>query len=392
MYIFDAIRTARGALRDGGAFTAVKPMDLLAQTIDHMMSRHDPDLTVSGMKVGCVSQSGEQGGHIGRMAQLLSTMDNHIPTMTLNNFCCSSLSAMGQAALQAEFRDALYFAGGVENMSRVAPFSDGGPYYSDMATMPKTGFVPLWFAADFVATLNGISRKEVDDYAVTSQARAIANLAHKDRLVPINTPTGVISQDELPRQGVSSDKIATMPTMAEKLGPAIADRAFLAAYSAYSEVCHVHTFANAPALADAASIGLVGSENAGKAHGLKPLAKIIAYTEVADNNLLSLTGGITAAEQALKQANMRSTDVDLVEFNEAYAAVCLHFMRRLNIDHSQMNIAGGAIALGHPMGATGVILITSLLENLQRENKQTGMIAISGASGLGTAMIIERLS
>ncbi|SDD91949.1 acetyl-CoA C-acyltransferase [Kordiimonas lacus] len=389
MYIFDAIYTPRGAARKGGALSGVAPADLLAGTIDSMLARA-PDAAPAGVFAGCVTQSGEQGGHIARTAALLSGLPEHTAALTLNNFCCSGLDAIWTAALQGSAQNSLQLAGGVESMSRVAPFSDGGPYYSDPKMMQRTGFVPLWFAADFVATLQGISREEADAYAARSQARAQARTPAS--VIPVETPHGRVTSNETPRVGVTAESLAGMEPMAEKLGPMIADQAFLAAYPDAAPVNHIHTFGNAPALADAASMLLVGDLAAGEAAGLRPKARIVSYATVADDKLLSLTGGLKAAREVLDRAGMSASDIDLFEFNEAYAAVCIQFMRHLDIDPDRMNTGGGAIALGHPMGATGGILLATLLECLEREDRTTGMAAISGASGLGSAMIIERLS
>ena len=260
MYIFDAIRTPRGAVRADGGLVGVKAANLLAQTLNTMKARHDLPQDPASLIAGCVTQTGEQGGHIARMAVLLSDLDNKTPAQSINNFCCSGLNAVEIAALQAQMHDQLTLAGGVESMSRVAAFSDNGPYYSDQTTMLQTHFVPLWFAADFIATLEGITRAEVDAYAAQSQERVVTaeQAARPASLIPIQTKDGLFTADENPRAGVTPEKLAGMQTMAEKLGPIIADQAFLAAYTSHESVDHVHSFGSAPALADAAALVLLG--------------------------------------------------------------------------------------------------------------------------------------
>lgn len=389
MYIFDASYTPRGAAKQNGALSTIAPADLLAITIDSMLEKK-PEIVPASVVAGCVTQSSEQGGHIARTATLLSkSLPNTTPATTMNNFCCSGLDAIWTAAMNGNLHKTLHLAGGIESMSRVAPFSDGGPYYSDLKMMQRTGFVPLWFAADFVATLEGITREDADTYAAISQARALAS--KPTAMITVNVPDGMITDNENPRANVTVEGLSNMETMASKLGPMIADQVFLANYPDKGPVKHIHTFGSAPALADAASMVLVGDLEAGRIAGLTPKAKIIGYTNVADDNILSLTGGLKASQEVMKQTGMKTSDIDLFEFNEAYAAVCIQFMRSLGVRHDLMNIDGGAIALGHPMGATGGILLATLLDCLERTDNSTGLVAISGASGLGSAMIIERL-
>ena len=314
--------------------------------------------------------------------------------MTVNNFCCSGLDACQIAALKAPTSDRFLLAGGIESMSRVAPFSDAGPYYSDPTTMQACSFSPLWSAADFVATKTGITRADADTYAAESQKRA-GIAAEEDRfhnsIIPVDTESGPFSHDETARPNTTTEKLAGFDSLVNIMNSSAADKTFLHTHREYDEVNHIHHVGSAPALADAASLTLLGSAETGAASGLKPRARIKAVSNLSGDPLLSLTGGIEAAKDCLKKADMTATDVDLFEFNEAYAAVCLLFMQELGINRDKLNVNGGAIALGHPMGATGGILLCTLLDELERQNKTTGMVAISGAAGLGSAMIIERI-
>ncbi len=394
-FVYDGIRTARGAVKPTGSLIDIPPIVLITELLRALDNRIHSPLDISEMILGCVTQTKEQGGNIARAASLMADMPAALSAMTLNNFCCSGLDACQIAGLKAESSaDTFLLAGGVESMSRVAPFSDGGPYYSDAEIMAATDFSPLWSSADFVATSAGVSREDADLYAVQSQQ--LAYQAQKDNrfkksIVPLKTASGFFCVDEAIKADVSIEKLATFESLASVMNSKDADAKFLVANPKIKAVDHIHHVGSAPALADAASLILIGSELAGTKIGLKPRARIIAASNTAADPIFSLTGGIEAGKACLNKAAMSSDDIDLFEFNEAYAAVCLLFMQELNVPREKINVNGGAIALGHPMGATGGILLCTLLDELERQGKSTGMIAISGASGLGTAMIIERV-
>ena len=393
-YIYDAVRTARGAAHPEGGLAGVKPHALLKTTLSALKDRHPDAAAPAELIIGCVTQTDEQGGHLARTAAILAGLPTNTSALMLNNFCCSGLDACQIAGLKTTVTHALIYAGGVESMSRVAAFSDKGPYYSDPAIMQATSFAPLWISADFVATSYDISRNETDTYAVQSQQKAVKSQAEKranGSIVAVETPTGIFDTDETLRPNTTSEKLASLATLHEKFGPKNSDALYLEKHPSHAAVSHIHHVGSAPSLADAAALVLIGSAEAGQASGLKPRARIRSVANAAADPLLSLTGGIEAAKIALKRAGMQAGDIDLYEFNEAYAAVCLLFQRELGIEPAILNVNGGAIALGHPMGATGAILVGTLLDELERRGQSTGLISLSGAAGLGSAMIIERV-
>jgi acetyl-CoA C-acetyltransferase len=391
-YIYDTVRTARGKMGGKGALKGKTPIELVTVLTDGLTSRYE-DVDVSDIVLGCVTQAGEQGGHIARIAALAAGLPDKVSAMTLNNFCCSGLDACYFAASKTSMTHQMTLAGGVESMSRVIPFSDRGAYYTDPKIMQKAQFVPLWYAADFIATLHGISREEADTYALNSQQRAEKALANKSTssIIDVITDDGIFNTEQNPRSGVTFEKLSNFEPLVFTHGPKGLDAAFQEQYPNYSDVSHIHHVGNAPALADAGSLCLIGSREAGEKHSMKPRARIKAYATSSGDPLLSLTGGIEAAKAALKIANLNVDDIDLVEFNEAYAALPILFQRELGFDPDIINVNGGAIALGHPMGATGGILLGTILDELELRGVSVGMVAISGASGVGSAMIIERI-
>lgn len=390
-YIYDVVRTARGAAHEKGGLAQVTPLELLTQTAAGLKARQEQILPAE-LIVGCVTQTNEQGGHIARMAALMAGLGNNVSAMMVNNFCCSGLDACQTAAFKTSVSHQMIFAGGVESMSRVAAFSDAGPYYTAPDVMQAASFSPLWISADFVATAHGISRADADAYAAASQKKAADALARgNSSIIPLKTPTGIFDADENVRPKTTAEKLAGFETLFDKFGPKTLDAAFLTKYTEIDDVSHIHHVGSAPCLADAAALLLIGSETAGIKNGVQPRARIRAVANIAADPMLSLTGGIEAAKLVLDRAGMDADAIDLFEFNEAYAAVCLLFARELDIDADRLNVNGGAIALGHPMGATGAILIGSLLEELERRGQTTGLVALSGAAGLGSAMIIERV-
>ncbi|PCI64819.1 MAG: acetyl-CoA C-acyltransferase [Kordiimonadales bacterium] len=392
--MYDAVRTARGAAHPQGGLAGVKPHALLKTTLTALKARNVDTAAPSELIIGCVTQTGEQGGHIARTAAILADLPTSTSAMMLNNFCCSGLDACQIAGLKTAATHELIYAGGVESMSRVAAFSDKGPYYSDPETMQAASFAPLWISADFVATSYDISRVDADTYAVQSQQKAAIAQAEKranGSIIPVETPTGIFEVDETPRPNTTQERLAKLDTLHEKFGPPSIDASFLKKHPSHAVVSHIHHVGSAPSLADAAALVLIGSAEAGQANRLKPRARILSVANAAADPLLSLTGGIDAAKVALTRAGLKAGDIDLYEFNEAYAAVCLLFQKELGIDPATMNVNGGAIALGHPMGATGAILIGTILDELERRGQSTGLISLSGAAGLGSAMIIERV-
>jgi acetyl-CoA C-acetyltransferase len=391
-YIYDAVRTPRGKGREGGALSGVTPVELQEQLIAAVLERNDFSAQmIDDIILGCVTQVGEQGGNIAKVAALYSGLPDSVSGITINRYCTSGLDACNFAAMKVMTGvDDLVLAGGVESMSRVAMLSDHASFYTDPAVVMKAGFVPMGLAADLVASLDGISRVECDQYAVHSQQRAAAaqqSGAFSRSMVPI----GNADQDESVRGSVTVEKLATFDPLFTEFGKQGYEAAFKAAFAELSELKYVHHAGNSPGIVDGASLVVVGSEKSGTDYGLTPRARIRVMTNVSGNKLLALTGGIDAAKDALKKACMAANDVDLVEFNEAFASVSIKFTRDTEWNEDQVNVNGGAIALGHAMGATGSSLLGTVLDELERRDLQVGLVAVSGAAGIGTATIIERV-
>lgn len=390
--IFDAVRTPRGKGREGGALNSVSPLELQEHLIAAVLERTGCDANIiDDIILGCVTQVGEQGGNIAKVAALYSGLPDSVSGITINRYCTSGLDACNFGAMKVMTGvDNVVLAGGVESMSRVAMLSDNASFYTDPGVVMKAGFVPMGLAADLVASLDGISRQECDAYAVRSQQRAAAaqeSGAFSHSLVPI----GNVTQDESVRGSVTMEKLATFEPLFTEFGKKGYEAAFRAAFSDLDELRYVHHAANSPGIVDGASLVLIGSKKAGAEFGLTPRARIRAMTNVSGNKLLALTGGIDAAERALERAGMSASDVDLVEFNEAFASVSIKFTRDTDWNEDQVNVNGGAIALGHAMGATGASLVGTVVDELERRDQNVGLVAVSGAAGIGTATIIERV-
>jgi len=397
-YVFDAVRTPRGKGRDGGALNAVSPVDLQKTLIDAVLQRNvlDP-AAIDDVILGCVTQVGEQGGNIAKVAALYCGLPASVPGLTINRYCASGLDACNFAAMKIlTGQDNVVLAGGVESMSRVPMLSDKGKFYTDPATIKAARFVPMGLAADLVASLDGISREECDEYAVHSQQRAAnaqRNGAFSGSLIGVKNPdTGNTTHaDESVRASVTAEELATFKPLFAELGKQSYEAAFKSAFPKLKEMRYVHHVGNSPGIVDGASLVLIGSEKAAGDHGLKARAKILTMSNASDNELIALTGGITAASNVLERAGMSYADIDLIEFNEAFASVSIKFIRETGWDVEQVNVNGGAIALGHAMGATGASLIGTVLDELERRDLSAGLVAISGAAGIGTATIIERV-
>jgi acetyl-CoA C-acetyltransferase len=395
--IFDAVRTPRGKARESGALRGVKPVQLLEVLFQALSERQGLSLdVVNDVILGCVTQTGEQGGNIAKVAALYSGLSSRVPGMTINRYCSSGLDACNLAATKVlAAGDELIVAGGVESMSRVPMLSDQASVYTDPALIQAARLVPMGLAADLIASLDGISREMCDTYALQSQQRAAvaqAAGAFTGSIVPVPDPADgrPVSQDESIRPETNAAALAA-------LEPSFADDAsryegpFRQAFPQLNRLSHVHHRGNSPAMVDGAALVLLGSRAAAQAHGLRPRAIIRAMANASGDAWLALTGGIHAAQLALSRAGLAPNQLDLIEFNEAFAAPTLKFIRELKVDPRVVNVNGGAIALGHPMGATGSILLGALLDELERRAGRFGLVALSGAAGLGTATIIERV-
>ncbi|MCG8442219.1 MAG: acetyl-CoA C-acyltransferase [Caulobacterales bacterium] len=394
-YIYDAVRTPRGAAKEAGALHGVAPVDLVGTLLTALRARNALEpAAVGDMILGCVTQVGDQGGDIAKTSLLKAGWPDVTPGATVNRFCASALDACIIAAnAVAAGQCPLAIGGGVESMSRVAMLSDNGPYYADRAVARATRFVPMGEAADFIATLDGTSRDEADAYAAASQQRACAarDEGRFAGVVPVTAEAGEVRVDETIREGVTAEKLARFEPLFAELGAKWADAYFREAYPSYEQVAHIHHVGNSPAMVDGASLVLIGGKDVGEAARGRPRGRVRSVANVSGDSFLALTGGIEAARLALARAGLRAGDLDLVEFNEAFAAPTLRFMRELDLPHEKVNVNGGAIAMGHPMGASGAMLLGTALDELERRDASLALIAISGAAGVGSAMVLERV-
>lgn len=397
-YIFDAVRTPRGRGKASGALHEVSPVRLATTVLRAIKERNNlRGNELNDVLLGCAAPIYEQASNIGIAATLAAGFEHHVPGAQLNRFCGSGLEACNFAAAMVKAGQAdLMIGGGAESMSRV-PLSDtAGPWLSDpQITIPQR-IVPQGISADLIATLHGFSRHDVDAFAVESQHRAGAAMEkeHFVSIVPVFDKNGVeiLARDEFPRPETTLTQLSALEpsfaVMGQKMG---FDAIAMMRYPMVEAIEHVHHAGNSSGIVDGASAVLIGSEEAAKAHGLKPRAKIKAFGVVSSEPTIMLTGPAPAARAALKRAGMEVGDIDLFECNEAFAAVALLFMRELGISADKVNVNGGAIAFGHPLGATGGMLIGTLLDELERRDKATGLITLCIGGGMGTAMIIERV-
>ncbi len=398
VYIFDAVRTPRGLGKSRGALHPVHPLDLLTCVLEALRDRNDLDPSaVDDVVVGCVTQTGEQGACIARLAALKAWGGTSVPGVVLNRFCASGLEAVNQAAAAiASGMERCVIAGGVESMSRVPMGSDIGAIF-DPDLQHAVGSVPQGIAADLLATLEGFTREEVDRFAVESQARAAMALEEgrfSRSVVPVVDAMGVpwLEVDEHPRPGTTLADLAKLSpsfaVMGDQLGLDVLVRR---AYPQVERIHHVHHAGNSSGVVDGAAALLLASGAWGRERGLRPRARIRAFAVAASEPILMLTGPVPATRRALERAGMALGDIDLFECNEAFAAVPLHWMRALDIDPRVVNVDGGAIAFGHPLGATGAMLLNTALDALERLDRTTALVTLCVGGGMGIATIIERI-
>jgi acetyl-CoA C-acetyltransferase len=399
-FVYDAIRTPRGRGKQTGGLHSVKPVSLVIGLVDEIRRRYsdlDP-AQIDDLVLGVVSPIGEQGGDIARAAALAAGLPDTVAGVQLNRFCASGLEAVNVAAqkVRSGWED-LVLAGGVESMSRVPMGSDGGAWAMDPETSFGTGFAPQGIGADLIATLAGWSRDDVDTYAATSQGRASkawANNQFARSIVPVTDLNGtvVLETDELVRPQTTVESLSTLKPAFAGIGEAGGfDAVALQRYHWLESVQHVHTAGNSSGVVDGAALVLVGSELAGKRNGLTPRARIVSVALSGDDPTIMLTGPAPATRKALAKAGLTTGDIDLVEMNEAFAAVVLRFMADTGFDHEQVNVNGGAIAMGHPLGATGAMLIGTLLDELEYRDLRYGLVTLCVGGGMGIATILERL-
>ncbi len=396
-FIFDALRTPRGRGRAGGGLAGVKPVHLLTGLLRELPRRAGLDpAAVEDVILGCVTPVGEQGANIARAAVLAAGWDERVPGVQLNRFCASGLEAVNLAAAMVRSGwEQLVLAGGVESMSRVPMGSDGGALIDDPEISQAVGFVPQGIGADLLATLDGFSRAELDAFAVESQRRAAAARAagrFARSLVPVRDPGGqvLLAEDEHMRPDTTLETLAKLPPAFAQLGAAGFDAVALRRYPHLTRIEHLHTAGNSSGIVDGAALVLVGSAARGRALGLTPRARIVSAAVVGSEPTIMLTGPAPAARLALERAGLGFDDIDLFEINEAFAAVVLHFQRETGVDLERINVNGGAIALGHPLGATGAMILGALLDELERRGGRYGLAALCVGGGMGIATIIER--
>jgi acetyl-CoA C-acetyltransferase len=391
--VIEALRTPRGAAKETGALHSVTPMELLAGVLRDLAKRTGVDTNeVADGVFGCVTQTGEQGGNIGKSACLLADWSPHLSAVTINRYCASGLSAVNWAAQQARDANGLAVAGGVEMMSRVPMFGDKVPYYTDRTLGGRIGYVPPPWSSDLVATRHGFSREDCDGYAALSQARALAarNRGAARSMVPVLDTQGqvLLDQDENIRAANTLEKLATLRPVYEPGANGLDDWG-LAREPELGQIQHVHTAGNAPCMADGAAAVLVGTAEAAKRLGLPVRARILAHADACVP--LTQTGAVDATQKALAKAGLSVADIDLWEVRDSFAAITLHYIRSLGIPLEKFNVNGSSIALGHPMGATGAMLVSCLLDDMEARDLRYGVAALPGAFGVATATVFERL-
>jgi acetyl-CoA C-acetyltransferase len=397
-FVYDAIRTPRGKGKKDGSLYEVKPISLLAGVLTELQRRNDLDTSqVDDVVMGVVSPVGEQGSVIAKVAALRAGWDFRCAGVQLNRFCASGLEAVNLAAqkVRSGWED-LVVAGGVESMSRVPIGSDGGAWAQDPETNSVTGFVPQGIGADLIATLDGFSRTDVDAFALESQqraARARAGGLFAASVVPVTDFLGqtLLAQDEFVKPNTTLEGLAALKPSFAEMGAMGFDAVALTRYPQVERIHHVHHAGNASGIVDGAAAVLVGSEAAGKAHGFTPRARIVAAAVSGADPTIMLTGPMPATRKALAKAGLTVDDIDLFEVNEAFAAVPMRFMREMGVPHDKVNVNGGAIAMGHPLGATGAMILGTLIDELHRRKLRYGLATLCVGGGMGIATIVERI-
>ncbi|MGC5240994.1 acetyl-CoA C-acetyltransferase [Streptomyces albogriseolus] len=399
-YVYDAIRTPRGRGKANGALHGTKPVDLVVGLIHEIRARFpglDP-AAVDDIVLGVVSPLGDQGADIARTAAVLAGLPDTVAGVQENRFCASGLEAVNMAAMKVRSGwEDLVLAGGVESMSRVPMGSDGGAWSADPRTNHDTGFVPQGVGADLIATIEGFSRHDVDSYAALSQERAATawKEGRFDRsVVPVRDRSGlvVLDHDEHLRPGTTADSLG-------KLKPSFADIGELGGFDAVAlqkyhwveKIDHVHHAGNSSGIVDGAALVAVGTREAGERYGLTPRARIVSAAVSGSDPTIMLTGPAPASRKALAKAGLTVDDLDLVEINEAFAAVVLRFVKDLGLSLDKVNVNGGAIALGHPLGATGAMILGTLVDELERRDLRYGLATLCVGGGMGIATVVERV-
>ncbi len=397
-YIIDAIRTPRGKGKKDGSLYEVKPISLLTGLLNELQHRHQLDTSkVDDIVLGCVTPVGDQGADIAKTAAVAAGWNDDVAGVQINRFCASGLEAVNMAAMKVRSGwEDLVVAGGVESMSRVPMGSDGGPWALDPETNLHSGFVPQGIGADLIATLDGYTREDVDHFALHSQQKATQAQASgyfKKSVIPVKDKAGVVilAEDEFIKPNTTAEGLAKLNPSFEMMGQMGFDAVALQKYPEAQKIHHVHHAGNSSGIVDGAALVLIASDKAVKEQNLKPRAKILSTALVGTDPTIMLTGPAPAARKALEKAGLGIDDIDLFEVNEAFAAVVMRFIHELKVDPAKVNVNGGAIAMGHPLGATGAMILGTLLDELERQDKKRGLATLCVGGGMGIATIIERV-
>ena len=396
-FIYDHVRTPRGRGKADGSLHEVTALNLAAQTLAAIRDRNKLDTKeIDDVVLGCVDPVGEAGGDIARAAALVAGLGDSVPGIQINRFCASGLDAVNFASAQimAGQHD-MAVGGGVESMSRVGIGAAGGAWPVDPTIAVETYFLPQGISADLIATKYGFSRDDVDAYAVESQKRSAKSWEEgrfKNSVMPVKDVNGltILAKDEHMRPATTMQTLASLQPSFVQMGEMAGfDAVAMQRYPEIEAVNHVHHAGNSSGIVDGAAAVLLGSAEAGKRNGLKPRARIRAFANIGSEPSIMLTGPVDVTEKVLRKAGMSIGDIDLYELNEAFASVVLRYMQAFDIPHDKMNVCGGAIAMGHPLGATGGMLIGTLLDEMERRNVGTGLVSLCEAAGMGTSTIIE---
>ncbi|MEQ1304631.1 acetyl-CoA C-acetyltransferase [Acinetobacter radioresistens] len=397
-YIIDAIRTPRGKGKKDGSLYEVKPISLLTGLLNELQHRHQLDTSkVDDIVLGCVTPVGDQGADIAKTAAVAAGWNDDVAGVQINRFCASGLEAVNMAAMKVRSGwEDLVVAGGVESMSRVPMGSDGGPWALDPETNLHSGFVPQGIGADLIATLDGYTREDVDHFALHSQqkaAQAQASGYFKKSVIPVKDKAGIVilAEDEFIKPNTTAEGLAKLNPSFEMMGQMGFDAVALQKYPEAQKIHHVHHAGNSSGIVDGAALVLIASDKAVKEQNLKPRAKILSTALVGTDPTIMLTGPAPAARKALEKAGLSIDDIDLFEVNEAFAAVVMRFIHELKVDPAKVNVNGGAIAMGHPLGASGAMILGTLLDELERQDKKRGLATLCVGGGMGIATIIERV-
>ncbi len=398
-FIYDAVRTPRGKGRASGSLHEVTPMRLATTVLEAVRDRNELDTgLVDDVVLGCVMPVGEQGADIARVAVIQSGYAETTAGVQINRFCASGLEACNMAAAQVmSGQSQMAIGGGVESMSRVPMGSDGGAWATDPAVAIPTYFIPQGISADLIATKYGMSRADVDSYAVASQQRAKRSWDEGrfgKSIIPVKDINGltILNHDEHMRPETTMQTLAQLDASFTVPGEQFGfNSVALQRYPEVERIEHVHHAGNSSGIVDGAAAVLIGNAEAGRKTGLKPRARIRSFASIGSEPTIMLTGPSFAAEKALRLAGMTPADIDLWELNEAFASVVLRFMQALNVPHDKINVNGGSIALGHPLGATGAMILGTMVDELERSGKSTALVTLCVGAGMGTATIIERV-